>query len=209
MASNQVRTLQRSAVGLYLQAARLPLTAYERLARKGQSREDWPPAVAFDGFEAAVRTFVGSILRDDELTGRGQLERARVGQLRKAAELEALAESKRQEADTQLRERRERDEQQRRRVEEQAAERQRALEAKRKKQAQQAAEQAAERKREAAKTDASVRKALTKQQRSARSVAVQSESKALAARQQALQASTSVDQIDSAIEAAKEKRSGG
>ncbi|MDQ6650819.1 MAG: hypothetical protein M3Z02_12000 [Actinomycetota bacterium] len=207
MATNQVRALQRSAVDLYLHAARLPLTAYERLARKGRANEEWPPAVAFAGFEAAVKSFVGSILRDDELAGKGSLEQARVSQLRKAAELDTLAEQRRNEADTELQQRRERDEQQRQRIEKQAEERRRKVEQERKQQKQQVAKKTAEGKQQAAKTDAAVRQALTKQERSARSVAVQAESKALTARRQALQSTSSVASLDDAIEGSKETRS--
>ncbi|GAC1325047.1 MAG: hypothetical protein NVSMB13_07470 [Mycobacteriales bacterium] len=207
MAGNQVRALQRSAVDLYLRAARLPLTAYERVARKGRANEEWPPAVAFEGFEAAVKTFVGSVLRDDQLAGRGQVEKARVSQLRKAAELDTLADQRRQQADTELQQRRERDEQQRQRVEKQAEERRRKLEQDKIKQQQQVAQKAAESKAQASKTDAAVRKALTKQERSARAVAVQAESKALSAKAQALASSSSVASLDDAIEGSKETRS--
>jgi hypothetical protein len=59
-------TLPRVALTGYLRALRLPLTVVERVA--GQTgNEAWPPALVFEGFEAAVETTLGSLLGDAAL----------------------------------------------------------------------------------------------------------------------------------------------
>src|SRR3954465_4083412 len=92
-----VRNLPRTVVKTYLSAARLPLNAVAR-ANGQQDNEQWPPALAFEGFEASVETVLGSLLRDEGLTEAGRLRQAKVAQLRKAAQLEAVADTTRTQA---------------------------------------------------------------------------------------------------------------
>src|SRR4051794_41855761 len=81
-----VRNLPRTVVKTYLSAARLPLNAVAR-ANGQQDNEQWPPALAFEGFEASVETVLGSLLRDDTLLEAGRLRPAKVAQLRQGAPL--------------------------------------------------------------------------------------------------------------------------
>src|SRR3954462_11706474 len=98
-----VRNLPRTVVKTYLSAARLPLNAVAK-ANGQQGNEQWPPALAFEGFEASVESVLGSLLRDDTLLQSGQVRQAKVAQLRKAVELEAVAETEREVAQQEFRE---------------------------------------------------------------------------------------------------------
>ncbi|MBV9952524.1 MAG: hypothetical protein JO291_11275 [Acidimicrobiia bacterium] len=106
-----ITTLPRTTVRAWLTAGRIPLGLAERLF--GGGAEDWPPTLAYEGFEAGVKQFVGSIFRDEDLVREGDLERAKVERLRQAASLEAEAELRQQAADEALDERRSRDRQRR------------------------------------------------------------------------------------------------
>jgi hypothetical protein len=103
-----------------LRTARLPLDAVEGVVRRGQHDVEWPPAIAFDSFEATVKQFAGSIFHDDELTQEGLLGQARVTQLRKAVELDALAEQREAQAEDEFQQRRQTDEQNREEIQKQA-----------------------------------------------------------------------------------------
>ena len=102
-----IQTLPRTAVRASLTLTRLPLSAAELVLAGG--REDWPPRLAFDGFEATVKRVVGGLLRDDVLVREGDLEATKVDRLRDATELETLAEQQRAKADSELQDRREAD----------------------------------------------------------------------------------------------------
>jgi len=69
-----------------------PPRASARL-RGQQPNEQWPPALAFEGLEAGVETVLGSLLRDDVLVEQGRMRQAKVAQLRKAEQLETLADA--------------------------------------------------------------------------------------------------------------------
>jgi hypothetical protein len=95
---NNIHTAPRSLVSGYLRATRLPITALERIAKQ-QDNDRWPPAVAYESFEATVETVVGSWLHDDVLVNKGQVRRAKVARLRKATSLVSLAAQEQTEAD--------------------------------------------------------------------------------------------------------------
>ena len=57
-----IRNLQRTAVRTWLSAVRLPLSAAEVVA--GKQGAEWPPALAFSGFEAGVKRGLGALLGD-------------------------------------------------------------------------------------------------------------------------------------------------
>jgi hypothetical protein len=80
-------TVVRTGLGV----VRLPLTAVEVIAGHNQDGTAWPPSLAFESFEAAAKQVAGSLLRDDTLVQEGRLAQAKVAQLRKATELEAVA----------------------------------------------------------------------------------------------------------------------
>ena len=86
----QLNTIPRTAVKATLLGLRLPICGVEALT--GQTgNASWPPAIAFEGFEAGVKQVVGSFLRDDELVDEGRVQQAKVTELRRAVELEVQA----------------------------------------------------------------------------------------------------------------------
>jgi hypothetical protein len=203
-----IRRITREALDLSLKATRLPLTTYETVLRRGADNSAWPPVVAFDSFEGTVKQFVGSLVRDEQLVEQGHLLKAKVGQLRKAVELEALAQDERRTAKAELEARRQRDEEQRKQIEQQTAVGEQRLEQQERARKQQVAEQAGNKKAQARKTEAAVEKALTKQERNAQRTKLNAESDALAAERRALAAQTDVLELDEKIDSLKEARSG-
>lgn len=204
-ALDTARQLPGLFVGTTLQAARLPLTAVARVA--GQtSNEEWPPFVAFDTAEAAVERTLGSLLRDDSLLSRGRLRQARVAKLKDAAQLEAVAEQKRRQADAELAARKQAAEARREQVEETAEQREQRIE-------QQAAQRQAKVAKAAAGKKAAVRKqtaaataALDKQERRAKLAAADAEASALDLERAALAAEDAAITADAKIDESKRLR---
>ena len=203
----RVRAVPRSVVGAGLTLARLPVSAAAR-ATNQQDNDQWPPTLAFEGFEAGVETVVGSLLRDDTLVARGRVRQAKVDQVRKAASLETVAEQKRQQADTALAERRETAAAQRK----DAAQRAEQQKAQARKQAAARSQEADRKATTKAATAAKVRETqeqlLARQEREAKAEALAEEATALRAEKQALDAEETVVAIDDAIEASKATRDG-
>lgn len=200
-----VSAFPRTIVSTYLSAAKLPLNAVAK-ARGQQDNEQWPPALAFEGFEAGVETVLGSLLRDEQLVETGRLRQAKVAQLRKAAYLETVAETKREQADQQFAQRRDQAEQKRQAAEQRAQQREQQVE----RQAQQrkaAVDQAAARKKTAArKTAAAQEEVIERRERAGTLQSLDQEAKALKVQQDALDAAKTADVIDDSIEGTKEAR---
>jgi flagellar biosynthesis GTPase FlhF len=182
------RKLPGLLVGTSLQAARLPLTAAAK-ATGQSSNEEWPPALMFEGVEAAVETTVGGLLRDDTLVSRGRLRQARLTKLKEAAGKQA-AEKRREQVE-------EPTEQREQRLQQEAAKRK-----------QQVAKTAAERKAATAKQTAAQRKVVERQERDAKLAAAEAESKALSKEKAALVAEDTTVALDEAIDVNREARTG-
>ena len=201
------RRLPGLVVGTTLQAARLPLTAAAKAT--GQSgNEEWPPSVLFEGVEAAVETTVGGLLRDDTLVSRGRLRQARISKLKEAAQLDAIADSERAEAQSELAARKQSADKRRDQIEETAEQREQRLEQEAAKRKQQVAKTAAQRKAATAKQTAAQRKLVEKQERDAKLAAAEAESKALSKEKAALVAEDTTVALDEAIEVNREARTG-
>src|SRR5947209_19268004 len=100
-----IQAFPRTLISGYLSAARLPLDVVAR-ARGQRDNEQWAPTLAFEGFEAGVQTVLGSLLRDETLVEHGRLRQAKVAQLRRAAQLETIADTSRAQAQEKFTERR-------------------------------------------------------------------------------------------------------
>jgi soluble cytochrome b562 len=122
----QLNTIPRTAVKATLQGLRLPICGVEILTRQTRN-ESWPPAIAFEGFEAGVKQIVGSILRDEELVEEGRVQQAKVTELRRAVDLEVRADQKRAAGDRELRERQAQVEEERTKAEQNAARREQVI----------------------------------------------------------------------------------
>jgi hypothetical protein len=199
-----LQTIPRTAVRSWLTVTRFPLTAAELAA--GKRGTAWPPAVAYEAFEAGVKRGVGSLLGDDELVREGTLERGKVDLLRRSAELEASAEERRRQGEARFDQKKESVQQHAEKVEQEQQARERKLEQE-KAQRERAIEAADRRKAEAARSaDAARQKAVAAQERQARTVRLNSESKALEEEREAVEAKAEVQDIDQALKATKAAR---
>ena len=165
-------TITRTVVRTWLMTARLPITLAESTLRRGESTEEWPPALAFGAFESGVKQVVGALTRDQDLSSEGRLERAHVTQLRKAAELEAIAEAREYEAEAELRARRERSAHRAEAIKTQARQRQRTETQRREEEKRRAEQKAHNRANVARKAGVESEKAVQRADRSARSARV-------------------------------------
>ena len=205
---SNVQVVPRAVVGTYLRAVRLPLTAAERIAGQ-RGNEQWPPALAFEGFEATVEATLGSLLRDSALADKGRVRQAKVAQLRKATNLETVAAQKREQADQTLQQRRDQAEEKRAEAERRAEQREQDLQRQAELHEQKVKEQAAKKTAAARKTKAAQDKAIARQERAAKASALAKESEAVQASKQALDAQDTVEVIDKTIEGSKAARQTG
>lgn len=200
-----VQGFPRVVINGYLSAARLPLTAMQRVAGQGDNQQ-WPPALAFDGFEAGLETILGSLLRDERLAEKGRLRRARLSQLQEAAALETIAEQTRQQASAVFAERIESSAQQRQAAERKADQRQRHVEQQAERRQRTVARQTAAKAAAVREVKANQHKMISQQQQAATVDALAAEAQALDAQQRALSAAETVDRIDAAIAGTKAAR---
>ena len=77
--SIDLSTIPRTAVERWLDVVRLPVTAAAVVTRHQQD-ESWPPALAFDAFEARVKRFAATVLRDDTLAHSADADWQRVAE---------------------------------------------------------------------------------------------------------------------------------
>src|SRR3954447_16863630 len=189
---DNVQVVPRLIVSGYLKAVRLPLTATERVAKK-QGDEKWPPALAFERFEAGVETVVGSLLRDEALVDKGRLRQAKVAQLKKATELETLAVQEKKQANAKLIDTRELIAEERRETERRAEQRKQELERQAELHEQKVEEKAAKKAATARQVKAAQDKAITREERAAKAEALKAESRALSITKDALEADETVE----------------
>jgi hypothetical protein len=202
---NAVRAVPRAVIGAYFRVARFPLDLVARVT--GQDDNDhWPPALALSGFEGGVDTVLGGLLRDETLVKKGQLQQARVAQLRKAQELRTVAEQERVQADQTLEERRDQARQRRKRAERDAERHEQEIE-RRAEQAEQRVRQTAAQKKAAARQDKAAQdKAIERRERSAKAEALAKEAAALDTAKQTLDAEATVEVVQDVIESTKAAR---
>jgi hypothetical protein len=201
----EARALPRRALGLWMRALRLPLTTAELAAGK-QNDTAWPPALAFESFEATAEVMVGSVLRDDELVQQGRLTQAKVAELREAARLETIAEQRRFESDAEYQRRKERADEQRRAAAEQAEARKKAVEEREARERAEADRKAQRRKDEVERAETVTKDALADRARDARAEQLDREAEALEREREAANATAEVINLDEAVEEQKESR---
>jgi hypothetical protein len=184
---------------------RLPLSTAERLA--GQSKNvAWPPTMAYEAFEAGTKQMLGAFLRDESLVEEGRLQQAKLGELRRAAELEVKAEQTRAQADAELRTRQETADRQRTRVAQQTHQQEVAVEREKREAKQKADAEARRAEQTIAKVDEQREKQLEATERQARLVSVDAESKALRKERQAVASAEKVATLAAAVETKKAQR---
>jgi hypothetical protein len=201
----QIQALPRESVHLALGAARLPLTAIERLAGHSGDAE-WPPALAFDAVGANVKQIFGSILRDEVLVDEGRLQNAKVAELREAARLEAVAKQRERAADAELHDRRETAGEKRAAAERQATERKAQAAQRARKEATDAAEKLRREEAKAREIDDARQKEIAKKERSARATSIAKEREALRSEKTATKAKAEVIELDQELRESKAMR---
>ncbi len=199
-------TITRTLVNGGLLAARLPLTVAEVTLRRSDRPDAWAPSVAFETFEATVKQVVGSLTHDEGLLDDGRLIRAKVGQLRKSAEFETLAEFRQDEADAEFAARREADAEKRRKVDERTAIRKRAADENRREEERQTAERLERRAASAAEAAEAADVAAAKRERAARAKELRAERNAVENEKRANAAKARVDTIGTQLSASKAAR---
>lgn len=200
-----VRALPRTIVSTYLRAARLPLAAAERVARQ-QDNDEWPPSLAFETFEAGVETVAGSLLHDEQLLDIGRARQAKVAKLREAAQLETVAQLKKQQAADSQQERKAEIAEQRKQTHNNAQQRKNDLERQAEVRERKAEHKAASKTAEARQQKAAQDKVMDRQDRAAKTAALSAEARALQIAKDAVDADETVDVIDSSLEATKQAR---
>jgi colicin import membrane protein len=202
----QMQRIPRTVVRTWLRTARLPLDAVEAVVRRGDHDVEWPPAIAFDAFEATVKQFAGSILHDDELVRDGRVGQARVAQLRKAVELDAVAAQRKADADAEFAQRRQIDEQHRREVQRRADQREAALERERVEEKRRVAEEDARKRKEAAQVETIEERIVEREDRVARATRIAAERDALQHERKAVAAKGRVKDLDEKLQDTKTAR---
>jgi hypothetical protein len=202
----QLQQIPRTIVCTWLRTARLPFDAVEAVVRRGEHDVEWPPAIAFDSFEATVKQLAGSIFHDDELAQDGRVAQARVAQLRKAVELDAVAEQRKTQADVEFEQRRQADEQHRQQVQKQADQREAALERERAEKKRRAGEEDARKRNQAAQLEKAEEKKVEREDRAARATRISAERNALEQKRKAVAAKSRVTDLDDKLEDTKAAR---
>lgn len=202
----QLEQLPRLTTSIALWSARLPLTTFEAIVRRGQSNEDWPPAVAFDRFEAAVKETVGKALRDEVLVGSGTLQRAEVHQRVDARERAAEAAHTRDEAHDRAQADHDELEQRRRDANARATNRRRTAQTTSSRAKQRVAEQAAAKAADARKSAAARTAQVDKRAIAAEGDRLRQEAEVLRTKKRAVTAKRKVSKLDKAARAKKATR---
>ena len=202
----KIQEVPRTAVNGWLQLVRLPLTTFEAVARRGRDNDAWPPAIAFEQAEVAVKETFGRLVRDDELVAQARVQRAKVGELQRALAKEAEAARKAEQAELSFAETEERLERQKDEVARQAQKREQELERQKAEAKRKVEQDAARKKSTSKKASATRKKAVDKQAKAAERRRLQSEADALAEQQRAMAAKGEVVELDEAAERAKARR---
>jgi hypothetical protein len=200
-----LHTLVRGSTTLALGVARLPLSAAETASRHVDD-PSWPPTLAFAGFEAQVHRFVGALANDEALVARGELEAARLDELRESLRLEGLAQERRTEAEERFRRRRERDEGLRNEVAEAADRTEEQVEEAQERAKADVAAEARKRKRAGREADERARERREARDRTSRRQAIQRERDAVAAAKEAADADAAIERTDERIRRSKSAR---
>lgn len=201
----QLQLIPRITVRTALNATRLPLTAAEAIFGKSEDQE-WPPAIAWEKFEGSVKQVAGTVLRDDELVEEGKLIHAKAAQLAQAADLEAMAEQHRVEAESTFQARRQADEQRRRAIEDEAKHKQQQLEQAKAEKKRAAEAEARQAKAAARKAEQAAEKAVARDERRAKTVALEAERDAVAAERKAVKAESTLLDVEETLESTRQAR---
>lgn len=205
----KLEQIPRDAVTFALRGARLPLTTYELIARRGQDADDWAPALLFEKVEATVRGAIGRVTGDEVLVGMARLQRTEIDKRFEAIAKATAAEDARQAAEQAAAAKIEDLGERRQAADERAdAQERRIDEARRREEADVARNAAAE--AEAVRKDAAARQAtIDRMAKQAEAKRLREEAKALRAKDAAVKARKGAVELDDALRAKKAARRSG
>ncbi|MCU1428723.1 MAG: hypothetical protein JWL83_2723 [Actinomycetia bacterium] len=203
---DHLHRIPSTMIRTWLHATRLPLRAAELVARRHDNDAPWPPSLAFESLEAQVKQVAGAVLRDDDLVREGFLIQARVAELRKAAELETVAQARRAAAAANHQTQQEKADQRRQRIEAETAARKRELERQRAAKRTELDREAQRKQTLAARETAASRKAVERQERAAARTRIATEREALRKERAATTAKKRAVNTDKKIRATKAAR---
>ena len=204
-----VNTLVRTAVDLGLRSARLPLTAYEAVARRGQTSAQWAPAIAFESFEATVKGAAARLTGDDHLATVSTLQLHEVEAREEALEKEAQAKAKAEQAEAKAEAERRRLAEAERAAAQRAEAREQAVEEKRRKDEQEVAARAQKRKEASRKASSAREDLIQKEATEAKAEALARKEAALKAKQSAVATRAVENDVEKRLRAKKAARKAG
>ena len=202
-------TLVRRAVDIGLMGARLPLTTYELVARRGQPSDQWRPAIAFEAFEASVKDVAAKLTGDDTLATVSQLQRGEVELRAEALDKAAEADARAEQAEARAEAERQRLAEAERSAQERAAAQEQAVEEQRRRKEQEAADRARKRKEASRKATAAREEQLEREATEARAEELAREEAALKAKQRAVATRSAERAVDRQVQAKKDARKAG
>ena len=196
----------KGAVDVAAKAVRLPLQAVTAVV-KPEEGDAWAPVLVIDQAEATVRGFLGGLLHDDALTVQANLQRARITEVKHAAEARAQAEATERLAERRLSDREREVQAERAHAQERAARAKQAVEEE-KARAEQRVDRSATQKKAVVNKVAEAREAgIEAQETVAERRRLEAEAVALEEQRKAVAAKGKVLRLDDSVEAIKAKRS--
>jgi dTMP kinase len=195
-------TLPRAAFTSYLGVLRWPIDTTLKVA----GRAEGPAAVAVDRADASVRAFVGGITGDRRLREDGQQRLDAANERTKAMRLRAEAELRRERAEEELAEGRDRAEQQRRAAAERASETRDRAEQQKSARRRQAAESERQRKDANERAEAKVKESIEERAKRERLETLEQRAEALDKQDDALTARDEAERLAAAAGNAKAAR---
>jgi flagellar biosynthesis GTPase FlhF len=202
------RLVPRTLLAASLQAGKVPVSIAGRLTGHG-GNECWGPTLAYESLEARVEGALGSVLRDQALTQKARLRRVKLTELRRAAELEARADSVRDRAEQNAQEAQTQADEERAEAARKAEQRERELQRQAKAREQKIEKKAAQKKAAARQLKVAADEEADRRELTGTAVALDVESRALHATKRALDAEQAVRDVDETIEASKAARKSG
>lgn len=175
-------------------------------ATGNDGNEQWPPALAYDAFQANVKQIAGSLLRDPTLIHQGELEQARVATVRDALNLGVVAAQTKASAERSFEDRRAKDEHVRATARQRAAASKRDADHERSQAKQKAAADARARSERDRRQERKREDELARTERAAKAEEIAHERKALAASKRAAATKARTIETDKKLRASKARR---
>ena len=192
-----LRTVPRTAVDIYLRAARVPLN----LVARGEGSR-----LLVDRADATARLLAGRVLRDEQLIEDARRRQIAADQRENALRMKVEAEQKSQDADAEFTSRQRAASERRAKAAAQAAEQQRAAEQRKNERKRGAADIAAKRKSATAEQASRAAERIQEETDRARLRVLDEEAQALAEKQAALKARREAQRLEKAAAEIKEQR---